>query len=69
MLSRWLDEVSLPCGGLELDQIVSFASGLHRLAAAILDGDRSDAGADNSAFAAPLGVDGNRAGFSLTPIT
>ena len=63
-----LDDIGLPCGRLELDQIASFAFGFDGLAFAILDGRRSDAGAGKAACSAALGVDRNRRGFSLTPI-
>ncbi len=44
VFSGFFEEVSLPCGRLELDQIASFAGGFHRVSAAILDGRRPDAG-------------------------
>ena len=64
-----LDDISLSSDGLEFDEIASFAFDLHGLAAAILDGRRADAEAGKAAFSAALGVDRNRLGFPLAPIT
>ena len=73
-MRRWIfsglfDEVSLPCGGLELDAIVSFDCGLDGIAFTVLDGGRADAGAGKAACSAASGVDGNRRGFPITPFT